>query len=111
MLLVLAKQHTITVDYTDYDLEQIADAWHTQKTSAYAKITSKIKPDHSSHCLLISQAVAVAYDRSVRLTVEPGRSGTSGRERIWRTCHHVTLENGSRDVHTLGRVGGQARED
>ncbi|MGI4746597.1 MAG: quinone oxidoreductase family protein [Janthinobacterium lividum] len=42
-LLRLSQEHDITVDYTDYELEQISEAWQAQKTGAYAKITSRIK--------------------------------------------------------------------
>lgn len=42
-LLRLSQEHKITVDYADYELEQIAEAWHAQATGAYAKITARVK--------------------------------------------------------------------
>lgn len=42
-LLDMARTHAITVDYVDYDLPQIAEAWAAQKAGPHAKITGRIR--------------------------------------------------------------------
>ena len=36
-----------------------------------------------------------------------GRIKPLAEEKVWRSCRNEALENSSRDVHTLGMVGGQ----
>jgi hypothetical protein len=42
-LLKMAKEHNITVDYADYTLEQVSEAWAAQVAGPHAKITAKIR--------------------------------------------------------------------
>jgi hypothetical protein len=41
-LLVIAREHNITVDYVDYTLDQVTDAWRAQAAGPHAKITASI---------------------------------------------------------------------
>lgn len=42
-LLVMAREHNITVDYADYGFEQAAEAWAAQASAPHAKITAKVR--------------------------------------------------------------------
>lgn len=43
-LLKLQREQNITVDYTDYDFDQAAEAWTAQAAGPHAKITAKVRP-------------------------------------------------------------------
>ena len=42
-LLAMAQEHGITVDYADYTLEQVSEAWAAQVAGPHAKITAKVR--------------------------------------------------------------------